>query len=174
MRQFALTAVLALAATYSFAQAEAQDLVGGPPECSREDVARARAGEYSGPPCRFTQDHAYQTEQAARRSQRSQIPVRPHPQPSIQTRQPTPPPAPPEGQTIRLSDDFFQGSLTGGVERPGTPLYGYRGLILIDAAGQVRYGRPGLAYRTGVVRAMDATPYQPPRASYPGRAYPYN
>lgn len=75
-------------------------------------------------------------------------------------------------ETVRLSDSFFSGSLAGGVERPARPLYSYRGLILIDGAGRVQYGRYSLGHRTGVVRAMDSTPYQPPRARYPVRVYP--
>jgi hypothetical protein len=59
------------------------------------------------------------------------------------------------GDTIRLSDEFFSGSLVGGVERPYAPVYSYRGMILIAADGQVRTGHTGPGQRVRQVQALD-------------------
>ncbi|WP_417489214.1 hypothetical protein [Maricaulis sp.] len=61
----------------------------------------------------------------------------------------------PQGETVRLGDDFFSGALVGGVERPFAPVYSYRGVILIAADGQVRTGHAGPGHRVRQVRALD-------------------
>ena len=76
------------------------------------------------------------------------------------------------GETVRLSDGFFDGALVGGVERPFVPLYGYRGLVLIAADGQVRTGHGGLEHRVLQVRALDQRTAPGPRTG-PRRVYPY-
>ena len=76
------------------------------------------------------------------------------------------------GETVRLSDDFFSGSLVGGVERPFLPVYSYRGMILIAADGQVRTRHAGLDHRVLQVRALDNRPAPAPHA-VPRRSYPY-
>ncbi len=80
--------------------------------------------------------------------------------------------APASNETVRLSDDFFRGGLVGGVERPFTPVYSYRGLILIAADGQVRTGHAGLEHRVLQTRALDQRAAPRPQAG-PRRAWPY-
>jgi hypothetical protein len=225
------------------ATAGAQELLGGPVECSQADFELALAGEYTGPPCRFVQRPdspapqlperpqierstaarplaermPAQTQQARPAMSAQHVPsrsqVRPAATPVFEPRRPAPRNSrvyqadstqsfthqrqsistgdarsrtsrvyqagsrgsvAEHAETVTLGDEFFQGSLTGGVERPGAPLYNYRGLILIDASGRTSYGHNTLPHRPRVTRAMDATGYQPPRASYPPRPRPHN
>jgi hypothetical protein len=85
---------------------------------------------------------------------------------------PSHPAASPGGETVRLGDDFFNGGLVGGVERPVVPLYSYRGMILIAADGQVRTASSGLDHRILQVRALDNRQLAAPNTA-PLRAYPY-
>ncbi|SDM16964.1 hypothetical protein [Maricaulis salignorans] len=77
----------------------------------------------------------------------------------------------PQAETVRLGDDFFVGTLVGGVERPFAPVYSYRGVILIAADGRVRAGHAGLGHRARQVRALDhrtaPVPHVAPRRAYP-------
>ncbi|MBO6763479.1 hypothetical protein [Maricaulis sp.] len=76
--------------------------------------------------------------------------------------------APARRETVTLDPSFFTGPLAGGVERPFTPLYSYRGIVLIAASGEVRTRLAGMPHATRRVRAMDT------QARAAVRAYPYD
>jgi hypothetical protein len=240
----ALMLAVVATAPVAFAQPQNEPRLAGGPErvCSEDDIRRALAGSYTGPPCRFTDMPDGMDAAAPQPDQRPQEmstdirPVPPRTIPSVAlpsqpelarpvsyagpVAQPRPvhrstviatqqsgnaflesqqsaswraqttvrqwppqssapvsgvpprqPPAGP-GETVRLDDSFFSGALVGGVERPFTPLYGYRGLILIAADGEVRSGNAGLQHRVLRVRAMDHRTAPVPHTG-PRRVYPY-
>lgn len=161
--------------------------------CTAQDIAEARAGTYTGPACRFSAD---EVQGAVRVS--AQAPVRdrlggapprhgqiaPPAQPravmvparqTASVRASQPPQSVSSGERVVLRDDFFTGSLAGGVEQPGfRPVYAYRGLILIDAAGRVQTGFAGThSTLTRQVRSLDRLVITAPVIT-PARAYPYN
>lgn len=139
--------------------------------CSAEDIAAARAGTYTGPACRFSADSAPQPEpRLAGAPPRQPQPVAPAP-----VRMAAPGPVTGTPERVVLADDFFTGSLTGGVEQPVfRPVYAYRGLILIDASGRVQTGFAGAnTTLTRQVRSLDAPVISAPVIT-PRRAYPYN
>ncbi|WP_121211247.1 hypothetical protein [Maricaulis maris] len=129
-------------------------------ECSAEDIRQALAGDYAGPPCRFTQmpdDVAPAVESrpapqlagaSPRPAQRapataltpSRAPRSGRSAPMVPAAQSARPAGParsaPAGEPVRLDDTFFQGGLVGGVGRAPAIQYGYRGIIVIDAAGR--------------------------------------
>lgn len=172
----------------------AQDLAMPQRDCSPEDIRQALAGAYTGPPCRFTEmpagaDAASRTDFEAdvarldggprptRRAGRLQAPrpagagvaVVTHPRPTMwRNEMSTADPGPARRETVTLSDSFFTGPLAGGVERPFTPLYSYRGIVLISASGETRTGFSGVRHLTRRTRALDAHRGAPPRA------YPYD
>ena len=86
-------------------------------------------------------------------------------EPTRRHREPRPAPQP---EPVRLSDSFFTGPLAGGVERPFTPIYSYRGIVLISASGETRTGFSGVRHLTRRTRALD------PHRTGPARAYPYD
>ncbi len=141
--------------------------------CSAQDIAEARAGTYTGPACRFSAQEAVAPEDrlagAPPRHTRPDLPVPPRPAapPPVQPVQAAAP------ERVVLSDDFFTGALTGGVEQPGfRPVYAYRGLILIDAAGRVQTGFAGThTTLTRQVRSLDrpviTAPVIPPVRALP-------
>ncbi|WP_203291047.1 hypothetical protein [Maricaulis parjimensis] len=158
--------------------------------CTAQDIAEARAGTYTGPACRFSADQAAPAPPSAQPSrpadrlagappQRLVMDVPARPALEAPRAQMSPPPARPVAEPVRervvLQDDFFTGSLVGGVERPGfQPVYSYRGLILIGADGRVRTGFAGPPTSlTRQVRAMDRPSIGRPVIT-PPRAYPYN
>ena len=165
-------------------------------DCSPEDIRQDLAGAYTGPPCRFTEMPA--GAQPARRADfeadvRRLAGPRPTRGEALHTggevvtyagdsmsrnahheagvrearhhREPRPAPQP---EPVRLSDSFFTGPLAGGVERPFTPLYSYRGIVLISASGETRTGFSGVRHLTRRTRALDTH-----RGVRP-RAYPYD
>jgi len=180
-----------LAAPAAFAQS------GSAParNCSPEDIRQALAGEYTGPACRFTQmpDEAQRPqpsgfsadvtrlEGAPRQTRRTDVAQLHHSYDMAATYETrysdtvrhtvtqTADFAPPARETVTLDPGFFTGPLAGGVERPFTPLYSYRGIVLISASGEVRTRFAGLTHTTRQVRAMDTR-----RAHAPARAYPYD
>lgn len=149
--------------------------------CSAEDIAAARAGTYTGPACRFSADSAPQPEpRLAGAPPRHPQPVAPAP-----VRMAAPGPVTGTPERVVLADDFFTGSLTGGVEQPVfRPVYAFRGLILIDASGRVQTGFAGAnTTLTRQVRSLDAPVIPAPvipapvisaPVITPRRAYPYN
>ncbi|WP_421924591.1 hypothetical protein [Maricaulis maris] len=133
-------------------------------DCSPEDIRQALAGDYAGPPCRFTEMPADASPQlaGARPTVRDERTVaQPEPRRMAVREMPrTPfpaamPVARAEAATVRLSDDFFQGGLVGGVGRAPTIQYGYRGMIVIDASGRVALLTPGQR-ASGPVVSMEA------------------
>jgi len=170
----------------------AQDTAVPQRDCSPEDIRQALAGAYTGPPCRFTEMPA--GAQPAPRADfqadvRRLAGARPTRGEALHTggevvtyaghsmsrsahyeagvrearrhRAPQP-------ETVVLSDSFFAGPLAGGVERSFTPLYSYRGIVLISASGETRTGFSGVRHLTRRTRALDAHRGTPPRA------YPYD
>ncbi len=129
-------------------------------DCSPEDIRQALAGDYAGPPCRFTEmpDEALPQLAGARPAERARQP-RVQPEPRRMSYRPAPPAARlaarPAVETIRLSDDFFQGGLVGGVGRAPVIQYGYRGMIVIDGSGRTGVLLPG-QLSPGPVVSMDA------------------
>ncbi|GLK52828.1 hypothetical protein [Maricaulis virginensis] len=180
-----------LAAPAAFAQ------TGSAParECSPEDIRQALAGAYTGPACRFTQmpDEAQRPqpsgfsadvtrlEGAPRQTRRTDVAQLHHSYDIVTTYETrssdtvrhrvtqTADYAPASRETLTLDPSFFTGALAGGVERPFTPLYSYRGIVLISASGEVRTRFAGLSHTARQVRAMDTR-----RAHAPARAYPYD
>ena len=145
--------------------------------CSAQDIAEARAGTYTGPACRFSADETTTPQDrldgAPPRPTRPDLPVPTPvtlPRPAVR-----PVEAPQAPERVVLSDDFFTGSLAGGVEQPGfRPVYAYRGVILIDAAGRVQTGFAGSnSTLTRQVRSLDRPVITAPVIT-PARAYPYN
>lgn len=151
-------------------------------ECSAADIERALAGDYAGPPCRFTQMPENASAPVPARQTGSRpvellgAPVSSSVEPGF--RHAPAVSAPPavsvrhverqDEHTVVLDEAFFASGLTGGVERPYRPVYVYRGLILIAADGEVRTGFAGWDRRVGTTRVMDRLPARPPRA------YPYD
>lgn len=164
MRHSSLIRLAALAACALWASpAEAQ---GGPERtCTADDIRQALAGDYAGPPCRFTEMPAGLDAPAPTTSLAlaGAQPNRPHAAGTAplqpQVRQPAPAPTRQSprsvrpvttaplpvsgGEPVRLSDDFFAGNLVGGVGREPAIQYGYRGIIAIDAAGRASVLAPG-------------------------------
>lgn len=182
MRQARPLAVFLTSALWAAASAVAWAQPAPERECSPADIRLALAGEYDGPPCRFTRmpDGAPPPWQAAPdRSRQVELlgaPVSSSVMP-VSGRQAAfsgPLPAPvrhveAQGErTVVLDEAFFASGLTGGVERPYRPVYIYRGMILIAADGEARTGYPGWDRRVGTARVMDRLPVRPPRA------YPYD
>jgi hypothetical protein len=137
-------------------------------ECSPEDIRQALAGDYAGPPCRFTDmpadaspqlagaRPAVRDERAYTRPEPRRMAVRETPRTSIPATMPaTMPAGRAEADTVRLSDDFFQGGLVGGVGRAPAIQYGYRGMIVIDGSGRVGLLTPGQRSSAPVV-SMEA------------------
>ncbi len=139
--------------------------------CSAQDIAEARAGTYTGPACRFSAQDAVAPEDrlagAPPRQVRPDLPVPPRPAAPLPAQAAAP-------ERVVLSDDFFTGALTGGVEQPGfRPVYAYRGLILIDAAGRVQTGFAGThTTLTRQVRSLDRPVITTPVIT-PVRAFPH-
>lgn len=180
-----------LAAPAAFAQS------GSAParECSPEDIRQALAGDYTGPACRFTQmpDEAQRPQPSRFSADVTRLEGAPRQTRHVEAQQvhhsydiaatyqtrsrdtvrhmvtQTADFAPPARETVTLDDSFFTGPLAGGVERPFTPLYSYRGIVLISASGEVRTRFAGLTHTTRQVRALDTR-----RAHVPARAYPYD
>ena len=78
---------------------------------------------------------------------------------------------PARSETVSLGPEFFSGALVGGVETRLPPLYSYRRIILIDAAGGVQLAGSGAS----LVHVMDQQS-RPPQLNRPAvrRAYPAN
>lgn len=134
-------------------------------ECSPQDIRQALAGDYAGPPCRFTE--MPDDMDAAPRSPSPQLagapPVaRQAPLPAVRapSRRHIPAavaPPPPRAQetaheVVRLDDSFFSGGLVGGVGRAPTISYVYRGVIVIDGTGRVSTLAPGQVTSAPVLR----------------------
>jgi|GEM_PF-2572045 len=154
-------------------------------DCSPEDIRLALAGAYTGPPCRFTemparaqpapradfQADAARLEGAPQMSRPAGagVAVVTHPRHAMSPNAVSMAgPGPARRETVTLDDSFFTGPLAGGVERPFTPLYSYRGIVLISASGETRTGFSGVRHLTRRTRALDAHRGTPPRA------YPYD
>lgn len=188
---------LALLASPAFAQ----DPAVPQRACSPEDIRLALAGEYTGPPCRFTEmpagaeagtqvaartdfeadvarlDGAPHTRRAERvqASRPAGVDVSRVSRPRVAMSRnvtvpagPGPAPGPARRETVTLDDSFFTGPLTGGVERPFTPLYSYRGIVLISASGETRTGFSAVRHLTRRTHALDT------HRAGPARAYPYD
>ena len=125
--------------------------------CTADEIEAALAGHYAGPPCRFS-------EMPDRPIAPRAGPVRRSPPPAIH-HPPREPIAAPRGTVVTLPDSFFAAASAGGVERPLAPLYSYRGIIVIDAAGQSSVRMAGLEHRRRVVRAMDRAHRPAPRTA---------
>ncbi|WP_291843678.1 hypothetical protein [Maricaulis sp.] len=139
-------------------------------ECSADDIRQALAGDYAGPPCRFTQmpdtvDAASvrapspQLAGAAPVMQRPDVVSAPAPLARRQGPQaargrplPAAATAPTSGGTVQLDDSFFSGGLVGGVGQVPTIQYGYRGIIVIDGAGRASLLPPGQVSNVPVLR----------------------
>ena len=181
---------LALLASPAFAQ----DPAVPQRACSPEDIRRALAGAYTGPACRFTQmpDEAQRPqpsgfsadvtrlEGAPRQTRRTDVAQLHHSYDIVttyETRHSDTPRhtvtqtadfAPASRETVTLDPGFFTGALAGGVERPFTPLYSYRGIVLISASGETRTGFSAVRHLTRRTRALDT------HRAGPARAYPYD
>lgn len=134
-------------------------------ECTPQDIRQALAGDYAGPPCRFTEmpdgvDAAPRrvapqlagAPPAARQVAAPAIQAAP---PRIRPRlaAPSAPRAPAANQeSVRLDDSFFSGGLVGGVGQAPTINYVYRGVIVIDESGRVSTLMPGQATSAPAVR----------------------
>ncbi|WP_417487121.1 hypothetical protein [Maricaulis sp.] len=146
-------------------------------ECSPQDIREALAGEYSGPPCRFT-EMPEGVDAAPRRvaPQLAGAPplARPASAPTVQASRPrirtraaeapasreqvvpraqvTPRAQIAPRETVRLDDSFFSGGLVGGVGRAPTVSYVYRGVIVIDGSGRVSTLAPAQITSAPVLR----------------------
>ena len=186
---------MVLAAALLAAPAARAQTEGAPSrDCSPEDIRQALAGTYTGPACRFTDmpnetqrpistefsDDTARLEGAPRQTRRTGVAQTYRPggmgaafmsRPGRTRSHTAPHPAgarPVRHETVTLDDSFFNGPLAGGVERPFTPLYSYRGIVLISASGETRTGFSGVRHLTRRTRALDAHRGTPPRA------YPYD
>lgn len=173
MRHSSLIRLAALAVCALWASpAEAQ--VGSERTCSADDIRQALAGDYAGPPCRFSEMPAGLDAPAP--TTRLELAGAPPNRPLVvgtvplqpQVRQPAPVPARQSprsvrpvttaplpvsgGEPVRLSNDFFAGNLVGGVGREPAIQYGYRGIIVIDAAGRASVLAPGQVPTSPVLR----------------------
>lgn len=177
---------MALAAAL-LAAPDAHAQTGGAPsrDCSPEDIRQALAGTYTGPECRFTDmpDGAQRPLETGFSADVTRLEGAPRParRPGVVqayrpagtggaavTRQgdtmlhnapPRPAdPGPARRETVTLDDSFFTGSLAGGVERPFTPIYSYRGIVLISASGETRTGYSAVRHLTRQVRELDRHP----------------
>ncbi|WP_300542598.1 hypothetical protein [Maricaulis sp.] len=172
MAQFCRIALAGLTGAVLSGSAATAQLARPDRECTPEEIELALAGDYSGPPCRFTQmppgaRPAPTEARLAGAPPRNERPV-PQARPVAERIHSGPAEAAVAPARVVLDDNFFASSLAGGVERPYRPLYSYRGIILIAADGEVRTGFAGLGHRIRTVRAIDAPAVRPPRA------YPYN
>ena len=144
--------------------------------CSADDVRQALAGDYAGPPCRFTEmpgdvdagtwratapqlagaPPEFQLQDGESRLDPMQVrmPVSGRDFPLAAQRPPQPSHVASSAAdgTVRLGPDFFSGGLVGGVGQVPTIQYGYRGLIVIDGAGRTSLLPPGQLTGAPVMR----------------------
>jgi len=170
-----LTSILTLTVGMLAAVASASAQSAALPDCSPEAIRQALAGDYAGPPCRFTEMPTGQDRvparqgspqlagpppvdrpAAARTSAVSLPRMRPHRPRIDETRQPVRRPragtARSAGEVVRLGDGFFNGELVGGVGQVPAVQYGYRGLLVIDASGRTSLLPPGRLSATPILR----------------------
>jgi hypothetical protein len=188
-----------LSTTSALAQTAEPRLAGAPQRvCTDEEIRQAMDGSYAGEPCRFRQMPEGQAvprgSEPLEAPSTASGPSRPLPAqmvasshirhgssssvsgysshsadrfagPAVPVRRSEPVRA----ETVSLGPDFFSGALVGGVEARMPPLYSYRRIILIDAAGGLQLAGPG----TGLVYTMDRQA-RPPQLNQPAgrRVYP--